>query len=66
MVKRNKKIKAEESPNSKIVRQELDRKRKTDLFANESLEKKKKDIRNTEYEIDKELALNKKQKALQS
>ena len=41
MVKRNKKIRAEESPNSKIVRQELDRKRKTDLFANESLEKKK-------------------------
>ena len=32
----------------------------------ESLEKKKKDIRNTEYEIEKENALNKKQKALQS
>ena len=41
MVKRNKKIRAEESPNSKIVRQELDRKRKTDMFANESVEKKK-------------------------
>ena len=32
----------------------------------ESLEKKKKDIKNTENEIDKEMALNKKQKALQS
>ena len=41
MVERNRKIKAMESPNSKIVRQELDRKRKIDMFAKESCEKKK-------------------------
>ena len=49
------------------VAQKREQEIKKDMEAKtESLEKKKKDIRNTEYEIEKENALNKKQKALQS